>query len=93
MRFSLVPGFAQRYPKDEGDWLSGPDGPVIESCCTTLEEACSAEARGAARKWGPEYWCAWNAHEWQTCGLPYRTEQKYDSCLVGFLRNTSSARR
>ena len=46
----------------------------------------SAEARGAARKWGPEYWCAWNAHEWQTCGLPYRTAQKYDSCLVGFLQ-------
>ena len=46
----------------------------------------SAEARGAARKWGPEYWCAWNAHEWQTCGIPYRTEQKYDSCLVGFLQ-------
>lgn len=46
----------------------------------------SAEARGAARKWGPEYWCAWNAHEWQTCGVPYRTAQKYDSCLVGFLQ-------
>ena len=46
----------------------------------------SAEARGAARKWGPEYWCAWNAHEWQTGGLPYRTAQKYDSCLVGFLQ-------
>ena len=46
----------------------------------------SAEARGAARKWGPEYWCAWNAHEWQTCGIPYRTAQKYDSCLVGFLQ-------
>lgn len=46
----------------------------------------SAEARGAARKWGPEYWCAWNAHEWQTTGLPYRTPQKYASCLVGFLQ-------
>ena len=46
----------------------------------------SAEARGAARKWGPEYWCAWNAHEWQTTGVPYRTDQKYDSCLVGFLQ-------
>ncbi|MBR4260290.1 MAG: hypothetical protein IKQ17_14765 [Kiritimatiellae bacterium] len=46
----------------------------------------SAEARGAARKWGPEYWCAWNAHEWQTTGIPYRTDQKYDSCLVGFLQ-------
>ena len=46
----------------------------------------SAEARGAARKWGPEYWCAWNAHEWQTPGIPYRTEQKYDSCLAGYLQ-------
>ncbi len=46
----------------------------------------SAEARGAARKWGPKYWCAWNAHEWQTCAIPYRTDQKYDSCLVGFLQ-------
>lgn len=44
----------------------------------------SAEARGAARKWGPEYWCAWNAHEWQTCSVPYRTDQKYASCLVGY---------
>ena len=49
MSFSLVPGFAQRYPKDEGDLLSGLDGPVIESCCTTLAEARSAEARGADR--------------------------------------------
>ena len=46
----------------------------------------SAEARGAARKWGPEYWCAWNAHEWQTTGIPYQTDQKYDSCLVGMLQ-------
>ena len=46
----------------------------------------SAEARGAARKWGPEYWCAWNAHEWQTTGIPYHTDQKYDSCLAGFLQ-------
>ncbi len=46
----------------------------------------TAEARGAARKWGPEYWCAWNAHEWQTTAIPYRTDQKYDSCLAGFLQ-------
>ena len=46
----------------------------------------SAEARGAARKWGPEYWGGWNAHEWQTCGMPYRTDQKFDSCYVGFLQ-------
>ena len=46
----------------------------------------SAEARGAARKWGPEYWCAWNAHEWQTCGIPYHTDQKFDSCFVGYLQ-------
>ena len=46
----------------------------------------SAEARGAARKWGPEYWCAWNAHEWQTCDVPYLTDQKFDSCYVGYLQ-------
>ena len=46
----------------------------------------SAEARGAARRWKPEYWCAWNAHEWQTCGVPYHTDQKFDSCLVGYLQ-------
>lgn len=45
----------------------------------------SAEARGAARKWGPEYWAAWNAHEWQTTGVPYLTQQKFDSCFVGFV--------
>ena len=46
----------------------------------------SAEARGAARKWKPEYWCAWNAHEWQTCVIPYHTDQKFDSCYVGYLQ-------
>ncbi|MBQ8112179.1 MAG: hypothetical protein IJ146_03125 [Kiritimatiellae bacterium] len=46
----------------------------------------TAEARGAARKWGPEYWCAWNAHEWQTTAIPYHVDQKYDSCFVGFLQ-------
>ena len=46
----------------------------------------SAEARGAARKWKPEYWCAWNAHEWQTCVIPYHTNQKFDSCYVGYLQ-------
>ena len=46
----------------------------------------SAEARGASRKWKPEYWCAWNAHEWQTCAVPYHTDQKFDSCYVGYLQ-------
>lgn len=46
----------------------------------------SAEARGAARRWKPDYWCGWNAHEWQTCAIPYHTEQKFDSCYVGFLQ-------
>ena len=46
----------------------------------------TSEARGAARKWKPEYWCAWNAHEWQTTGIPYHTDQKYDSCYVGYLQ-------
>lgn len=46
----------------------------------------TAEARGAARRWKPDYWCGWNAHEWQTCAIPYHTEQKFDSCYVGFLQ-------
>ena len=72
MSFSLVPGFAQRYPKDGEDNLSPnpddrhsrldresvpEDDPVrpdrasllIESCCTTLDQALSAQARGAGR--------------------------------------------
>ena len=48
--------------------------------------AHNAEARGAARRWKPDYWCGWNAHEWQTCAIPYHTEQKFDSCYVGFLQ-------
>ncbi len=46
----------------------------------------TAEARGAARRWKPDYWCGWNAHEWQTCAIPYHTDQKFDSCYVGFLQ-------
>ena len=78
MSFSLVPGFAQRYPKsDDPDYVAGtmfqtplPDpvgtpSPVIQSgssvilsgakdllietCCTTLEQARSAQFRGAGR--------------------------------------------
>ena len=83
MSISLVPGFAQRYPRtddDEAYWRAfarhaglAPDrhaglaparhaGPApdrhagldpasltLESCCTTLAEALSAEARGAGR--------------------------------------------
>ena len=48
MSFSLVPGFAQRYPQyDDGpSWL---DDLLIETCCTTLDEALAAEAHGADR--------------------------------------------
>ncbi len=80
MTFSLVPGFAQRYPKDDEnnpsaapderhsrlDLESGSGGTpssipddrharpdraslFIETCCTTLEQARSAESRGAGR--------------------------------------------
>lgn len=38
----------------------------------------TSEMRGAARKWGPEFWCGWLAHEWQTCQIPYTCEQKFD---------------
>ncbi len=43
----------------------------------------SSEARGAARRWGPEYWCSWLAQEWQTSVLDYDSEQNYDSLLAG----------
>ena len=59
MSFSLVPGFAQRYPKDDEEHPSQliesvPARPAraslfIETCCTTLEQARSAESRGAGR--------------------------------------------
>ena len=80
MTFSLVPGFAQRYPKDDENTPSaapderhsrldresdsgGTPSPIpddrharpdrasllIETCCTTLEQARSAESRGAGR--------------------------------------------
>ena len=49
MSFSLVPGFAQRYPKDDDDGPSWRDSILIESCCTTLEEALAAQSRGADR--------------------------------------------
>ncbi|MBQ2149147.1 MAG: hypothetical protein II435_04275, partial [Bacteroidales bacterium] len=80
MTFSLVPGFAQRYPKDDENTPSAaPDerhsrldresdsgstpSPIpddrharpdrasllIETCCTTLDEALSAQSRGANR--------------------------------------------
>lgn len=45
----------------------------------------TAEARGAARKWKPEYWSGWNAHDWQTKGIPYGVDQKYDSLYAGLL--------
>ncbi len=46
----------------------------------------SSEARGAARRWGPEFWCSWLASEWQTFGVPYHTVQKYALTLAGFLQ-------
>ena len=64
MSFSLVPGFAQRYPKDDDPDtqagvvpgpgrhdLPGPDRAslLLETCCTTLEQASAAQSRGAGR--------------------------------------------
>ena len=53
MSSSLVPGFGQRYPRPDED----DDRPsrleraplLIESCCTSLPEALSAQMRGADR--------------------------------------------
>ncbi|MBR1609486.1 MAG: hypothetical protein IJ678_07720, partial [Kiritimatiellae bacterium] len=46
----------------------------------------TAEMRGAARKWGPEFWGGWLAHEWQTTGIPYNTPEKYASLVVGLFQ-------
>ncbi|MDR3109869.1 MAG: hypothetical protein LBU65_09320 [Planctomycetaceae bacterium] len=43
----------------------------------------TAEMRGAARRWKPEYWGGWLAHEWQTTAVPYTVPQKYDLLKVG----------
>jgi hypothetical protein len=38
----------------------------------------TSEMRGAARKWGTEFWGGWLAEEWQTFPVPYSSRQKYD---------------
>ena len=50
--------------------------------CLDLTYAQS-EARGAARRWGPEWWCGWLAHEWQTFGTPYDDPAKSASLEAG----------
>ncbi len=46
----------------------------------------SSEMRAAARKWKPEYWGGWLAHEWQTGEIPYQTEQKFRLLRAGLLQ-------
>ena len=46
----------------------------------------SSEARGASRRWGPDYWCSWLAEEWQTFPVPYGSDQKYALLLAGYLQ-------
>ncbi len=43
----------------------------------------TAENRGAARKWGPEWWSGWLAHEWQTFLILYQSDDKYLSLEAG----------
>lgn len=43
----------------------------------------TSEARGAARKWKPEFWGGWLAEEWQTFPVPYSSAQKYDLLKAG----------
>ena len=50
--------------------------------CASLTYA-TAENRGASRKWGPEWWSGWLAHEWQTQSTPYSHENKYLSLEAG----------
>ncbi|MGN0827997.1 MAG: hypothetical protein ACI4QD_08745 [Kiritimatiellia bacterium] len=44
----------------------------------------SSEARGAARRWKPEYWCSWHAQDWQTWSVPYYAPEKYMMLLAGY---------
>ncbi len=50
--------------------------------CQNITYAQS-EARGAARRWGPEWWCGWLAHEWQSFVIPYESDMKYLSLEAG----------
>ena len=52
--------------------------------CGNLAYA-TAEARGATKRFGRDWWSAWLAHEWQTCWprVPYTVAQKMDSLEVG----------
>jgi len=52
--------------------------------CGNLAYA-TAEARGAVKRRGINWWSAWLAHEWQTCWprVPYAVPQKMDSLEVG----------
>ena len=52
--------------------------------CGNLAYA-TAEARGAAKRRGINWWSAWLAHEWQTCWprVPYSVPQKFGSLEVG----------
>lgn len=43
----------------------------------------TAEMRGAARKWRPEFWGGWLAEEWQTFNVPYDSQQKYALLRAG----------
>ena len=61
--------------------------------CTELYAVGSAnlayatgEARGAARRWKPEYWMGWLAEEWQSLGIPYNVPQKQALLKAGFLQ-------
>ena len=52
----IVPGFNHRFPKEGSDdylWsyadCQDRASPLIESCCTTLDEARAAQSRGAGR--------------------------------------------
>jgi len=42
----------------------------------------TAECRGSARKYGPEWWSSWYAHDWYTKETPFDTKQKFDLLTV-----------
>ncbi|MDY5953971.1 MAG: hypothetical protein SPK06_00880 [Kiritimatiellia bacterium] len=91
----------RRYPGANRFILSTSGSPLanyelaggIEMICNELWAVGSArlayatsEARGAARRWKPAYWCSWHAHDWQTWAIPYTVPMKYLQLKAGLLQ-------
>ena len=44
----------------------------------------TSECRATARKYGPEWWSAWYAHDWYSKNVPYESDQKFELLKTAF---------